>query len=79
MFKCLLRLAFVLKEFSGASLTLHDVNGHVGGGLLAVLQVGVDGGLPAAESGFCGCGWVMAGVCVGRLRSSRGVVLSDLI
>ena len=62
LFRCLLRLAINLKEFSGASLTRQDVNGHVGTGMLAALLVSVGGGIPAAESGCCECGWVMAGV-----------------
>ena len=79
LFRCLLRLAVVLNVFSGASLTLHEVNGQAGDVLLAALMLGAGGGLPAAAWAVCGCCWFMVGVGLGFLRGSIGVPFSDLL
>ena len=73
------RLAVVLNEFSGASLTLHDVNGHAGVVLLVALLLDAGGGLPAAAWDVCGCCWFMVGDGLGFLRGSIGAPFSGLL
>ena len=79
LFKCLLRLAHVLKVFSGESLPLHEAKGHAGVSFESV-SGREDGwcGL-AAWTGVCGFGCFMRDVELGRLRVVTAAAVAGLV